>query len=105
MAYSLVGPVHHTTAKAAASIRSSQQFRGSSWNIQGNRNLKNVSYIYFTSLPRITGESDLQAIAIASNGVVELIPTSGKQPDDVIRLTVYRESTVNRRQVPVGRRV
>ena len=90
---------HHTTDEAAAAIFADQHFRASSWNIQRNKKLVNVAYAYFTSLPQITTESDLQSIGMASDGVVRLIPTNGAEPVDVIDIKVYRERTENRRRV------
>lgn len=93
---------HHTSDDAAAAIRASHYFRGSSWNIQGNKMLSNVAYAYFTSLPQITTDAELQSIAMASDGVVCLIPTNGTAPADVVKIKVYRESTGNRRHaIPV----
>jgi hypothetical protein len=88
---------HHTTDEAAGLIRDSGHFRGSSWNIQGSKKLVNVAYAYFTSLPRITTNADLQEIAMASEGIVGLLPTNGTAPGDIVRIQVYRESTTNRR--------
>lgn len=88
---------HHITDEAAAAIRASQHFCGSSWNIQGNKTLVNVAYAYFTSLPQITTDADLQSIAMASDGVVGLIPTNGTASANVVKIKVYRESTYNRR--------
>lgn len=93
---------HHTTAQAASAIRQSGHFRGSRWNIQGSKRLTNVEYAYFTSLPKITSRKHLERIAMASNGALHLITTNGLPPHDVVRIEVYRESTLNRRHgIPV----
>jgi hypothetical protein len=88
---------HHTTASAASSIRASGHFRGSRWNIQGTKKLVNVEYAYFTSLPRIINRKHLQHIGMASDGAIHLITTNGVRPHNVVRIEVYRESTLNRR--------
>ena len=88
---------HHTSADSAESIRRSGHFRGSRWNIQGNKRLTNVDYVYFTNLPAVTIREHLERIAMASDGVLRLLPTNGVAPDDIVTITVYRESTLNRR--------
>ncbi len=88
---------HHTSGKVGAAIRKSGHFRGSSWNIQGNKQLANVEYVYFASLPKITSRKHLYRIAMASDGMLDLITTNGVPPQDVVRIDVYRESTLNRR--------
>ena len=40
---------HHTTNEAVDAINASRHFRGSRWNVQGTRELKNVEYAYFRS--------------------------------------------------------
>jgi hypothetical protein len=94
---------HHTTDQAAQAIQSSGHFRGSSWNIQGTRALKNVSYAYFTSLERITSEQDLAEIAMASTGCIHLLKTNAVSKKEAITLKVYRQSTLDRTAtVPVS---
>jgi hypothetical protein len=88
---------HHTSSEAVVAIRESNNFYGSRWNIQGNKRLLNVEYVYFTSLSRVRNWKHLQKIAMASNGIIHLIPTNGIAPRDVISINVYRESTLNRR--------
>src|ERR1019366_4540281 len=100
---------HHTTEAARKSILSSGQLRPSSWNIRGSKRLTSVAYIYFTPLDAIATVDDLRYIGMAHDGTIPLqtdnidapiilgsgIPDSIK--DEVLILTVYRESTVNRR--------
>lgn len=88
---------HHTSASAASAIRSSKHFRGSRWNIQGTKELRNVEYVYFTSMPAITSREDLKRIAMSSDGSLELLPTNGTPPRDLVRLEVYRADTLSRR--------
>lgn len=88
---------HHTSAEAKAAILKSCHFRGSRWNIQGNKRLKNVEYVYFTSLAKVTKRKHLERIAMASDGRLHLITTNGVAPRDIISIAVYRESTLNRR--------
>jgi hypothetical protein len=51
---------HHTKDETAPLIVASRHLRLSAWNIQGNRQLANVGYAYFTSLPTIRSEADLK---------------------------------------------
>ena len=87
---------HHTTNQAAEAIQGSGHFRGSSWNVQGTRELKNVAYPYFTSLQRISSESDLARIAMASTGFIGLSRTNAASKREAISLKVYRQSTLDR---------
>lgn len=94
---------HHTTDQAAAAIRASGHFRGSYWNVQGTRELKNVAYAYFTSLQRIASEADLARIAMASVGHIGLLRTNAVSRRETIPLKVYRQSTSDRTAtVPVS---
>ena len=87
---------HHTTSEFAAAISASGHFRGSRWNVQGTRELKNVEYAYFTSLPTIASEDDLAKIAMASSGRIDLLPTNAASTQEVIAIEVYRQSTLDR---------
>jgi hypothetical protein len=87
---------HHTNVDSLNSILASGHYRGSSWNIQGTRKLKNVEYAYFTSIPKIKSSNDLLKIAMSSSGAIALLRTNAVSPLEAIRLTVYRESTTNR---------
>lgn len=87
---------HHTTDQAAQAIQASGHFRGSDWNMQGTRTLKNVAYAYFTSLQRITSEQDLAKIAMASTGFIRLLKTNAASAKEAVRLKVYRQSTLDR---------
>lgn len=96
---------HHTTAETVGLIKDSGHFRGSEWNIQGTRKLENVCYPYFTTLPRIRFDADLERIAMSSRGCVELLGTG--LPPVRLSLPVYRENTQNRTstlkvRLPVG---
>lgn len=88
---------HHTTPEALEAIEKSGHFRASPWNVQGTKKLENVGYAYFTSLPSIRSESDLQRIAMASDEQIVLLPTNARSKTDAVRISVYRESTWNRR--------
>jgi hypothetical protein len=87
---------HHTNRSALPLILVSGRVNGSAWNYQGSRRLGNISYAYFTSLRRITGEADLRCVAMASTGELgfRLDTSNGSTPD--LALEVYRESTRNR---------
>jgi hypothetical protein len=88
---------HHTTAESKQAIEASGHFRASSWNVQGTKKLQNVGYAYFTSLPAIRDDADLQRIAMSSDAFIYLMPTNGTKRTDALQLRVYRESTTNRR--------
>lgn len=88
---------HHTTAESKQAIEASGHFRASSWNVQGSKKLQNVGYVYFTSLPAIRDDADLQRIAMSSDAYIYLMPTNGTRRSDALPLRVYRESTTNRR--------
>ena len=88
---------HHTTAESKRAIEASGHFRASSWNVQGTKKLQNIGYAYFTSLPEIHDDADLQRIAMSSDAYIYLMPTNGTVRSDAVQLRVYRESTSNRR--------
>lgn len=87
---------HHTTSVARDRILASEQFWLSAWNIQGTRRLANIGYLYLTSKPQIRTEQDLADIAMASSGRLYFLPDGGHPSKDVIALTVYRASTLDR---------
>ena len=87
---------HHTTPEAAKAIKDSGHFRGSRWNVQGTRELSNVEYAYFTSLPKISAEADLARIAMASSGRIALLRTNATSEREAIAIQVYRQSTLDR---------
>ena len=85
---------HHTKPETEKKIFDSGALKGSAWNIQGNKELLNISYAYFTSLDQIKKPIDLKAIAMSSNAKIKLIVDRTMETfylDDV-----YRESTFNR---------
>lgn len=87
---------HHTKPDAATKIRASGELWSSPWNLRGTRQVVNVAYTYFTSLPAIVSEHDLHRIAMASDGTLLLQTTSGRSCEEVLELQVYRSSTRNR---------
>lgn len=100
---------HHTSEATKPLIENSGYFLGSKWNIQGNKELANVSYVYFTCIDKISTHEDLKQIAMASDGRIYLIRDGFEPPpmlhdyevkekygSEIIELQVYRESTVNR---------
>ena len=93
----LLDVFHHTTVEFKQAIETSGHFRASSWNVQGTKKLQNVGYAYFTSLPAIRDDADLQRIAMSSEAYIHFMPTNGTARSDAIALRVYRESTTNRR--------
>jgi len=88
---------HHTTVDTLPLIVESGHVRGSAWNYQGTEQLENVSYAYFTSVPAVRSEVDLQRMAMSSRGEVWLRLDDSQSPDepDVV-LDVYAETEVNR---------
>ena len=76
---------HHTNAAGEAGIKNSSELWSSPWNIQGSKKLKNISYGYFTSIPRIMHEFHLWEIAMASSGTAYFLPTNA--PYDFIFAT------------------
>ncbi len=100
---------HHTTDKTKPMIEDSGNFRGSPWNIQGNKKLTNVSFAYFTCLDSITTRADLTQIAMANDGKIYLMvdgfnppadltprTAESKYANEILTLEVYREDTANR---------
>jgi hypothetical protein len=99
---------HFTNEETKPIILESGHFRGSPWNIQGNKKLANVGYAYFTCLDALTTNEDLRQIAMASDGSIHLITDRVTPPeamipqwladhaDDALELKVYRENTTNR---------
>ena len=87
---------HHTTPANASSIKAGGELWSSAWNLAGTRRLTNVSYGYFTTLPRIQNEEDLRLIAMASDGLIQFQTTSERLREEVMSLTVYRGDTRDR---------
>lgn len=89
---------HYTNGAAMAGIRRDANLRSSSWNLAGTRELANVSYCYFTTLPRVRNAEDLGRIAMATNGRLGLRTTSPTgEAEELLELEVYRGDTSNRR--------
>lgn len=88
---------HHTSPSTVDIIQECGYFQGSSWNIQGNKKLVNVEYVYLTNLPAIRCEDDLRSIAMAADAKIYLLPTNGTLPHDLVMIDVYRQSTWDRR--------
>lgn len=99
---------HHTRPEAKELITQSGYFTLSRWNIQGNKHVESVNFVYFTCLPDVKMDDDLREIAMASDGKIQMImddhevPTvifqSEKLADlGILEIPVYRESTINRR--------
>ncbi len=87
---------HHTLPETVPLIANSGVIWGSPWNYQGNRQLSNVGYAYFTSLAAIGSEEDLRSIAMASDGQIGFRVDSNPSSNPDLVLDVYRESTRNR---------
>lgn len=89
---------HHTRNETITLIQNSGYFKGSKWNIQGNKELKNVEPVYFTALNKIVNDTDLHQIAMANKGKVPLLVDNGSldNPEDILSIEVYRENSENR---------
>lgn len=87
---------HHTTPDRAAKIRGSAELWSSNWNLAGTRELVNVAYGYFTTLPQIRNEADLRLIAMSSSEYIQFQTTSNRVREEVLSLKVYRGSTKDR---------
>lgn len=89
---------HHTSKKSMESILKSKEFWSSNWNIQGTKKSLNISYLYLTSLPKISCIDDLEQIAMSSQGKIAFRLDSNITNNPDLILDVYRESTENRTQ-------
>lgn len=87
---------HHTTQKAKNDIEMGGEYWSSNWNIQGTKKSKNISYLYLTSLPKISNIDDLTQIAMSSQGKLAFRVDSNFTSTPDLVLNVYRESTNNR---------
>lgn len=91
---------HHTNEDSYRAILKSKHFRSSTCNFQGTnkKELTNVNYTYFTCIDSIRAPEDLNQIAMASSGKIALLRDNGspENPNDVVILEVYRETTFNR---------
>lgn len=87
---------HHTSRDSKKGIEEGSEYWSSNWNIQGTKKSTNISYLYLTSLPKISNIDDLTQIAMSSQGRLPFrVDTNFTQVPDLI-LDVYRESTNNR---------
>ncbi len=87
---------HHTSRKAKNDIEKGAEYWSSSWNIQGSKKSVNISYLYLTSLPKISNIDDLTQIAMSSQGKLAFRVDSNFTSTPDLVLDVYRESTNNR---------
>lgn len=87
---------HHTSKEALSSIQNGNEYWSSNWNIQGTKQSQNISYLYLTSLPKISNIDDLTQIAMSSNGKLAFRVDSNFSNNPDLILDVYRESTENR---------
>ncbi|KQT70265.1 hypothetical protein ASG51_14560 [Methylobacterium sp. Leaf465] len=84
---------HHTACETVPKIEASGVLWSSSWNLAGTRELANVSYGYFTTLPNIRDRDDLARVAMATTGIIHMQTTSDRPVEDVLDLRVLRRST------------
>ena len=87
---------HHTSRKAKDAIKHGGEYWSSRWNIQGTKKSTNISYLYLTSLPKISNIDDLTQIAMSSQGKLAFRVDSNFTNVPDLVLDVYRESTNNR---------
>jgi hypothetical protein len=87
---------HHTAPTVAPIISSTGILKTSTWNYQGTKRLKNISYAYLTSVSKIETEKDLTKLAMSSKGFIFLLPDDRAYPDELVKVKVYRENTLNR---------
>lgn len=87
---------HHTSRHAKDNIKQGGEYWSSKWNIQGTKKSKNISYLYLTSLPKISNIDDLAQIAMSSQGKLAFRVDSNFTNTPDLIIDVYRESTNNR---------
>ncbi|PTN07287.1 hypothetical protein [Nitrosomonas aestuarii] len=87
---------HHTSRKAKNDIEKGSEYWSTTWNIQGTKKSINISYLYLTSLPKISNIDDLTQIAMSSQGKLAFRVDSNFTSTPDLVLDVYRESTSNR---------
>lgn len=87
---------HHTTENSKNGILKSNEFWTSNWNIQGTKKSTNISYLYLTSLPKISCIDDLCEIAMSTDGKLRFRVDDNLSNVPDLTLDVYRESTENR---------
>lgn len=99
---------HHTSKENLGKILESGYLMGSRWNIQGNKMLENINYIYLTPLDKISKNNDLVEIAMSSNEKIHLMVDDFIQPtiilenweeqynDYIATLKVYKENVSGR---------
>ncbi len=89
---------HHTNVGGERGIKSSKVLWKSPSSIQGKKQLKNIAYGYFTSIPKIKNNTHLNAIGMSSNGVVHLSLTNSPNIADAIPFEVLEQTVENRTQ-------
>lgn len=89
---------HHTTEQNAELIMTSRELWSSARNLAGTAELDNVGYLYFTTLPEISGEADLMRIAMSSARSIGFQTTSDRPRELAVDLPVY-EGRLDARQV------
>jgi len=87
---------HHTSEEAKKSIETSRKFYTSTWNIQGNKKSKNVSFLYLTCLNKIKFKEDLEKIAMSTQGKLAFRCDHNTTREPDLILDVYRDSTEER---------
>lgn len=101
---------HHTNDSSYNNIIKSKELWSSQWNIRGNKECKNFSYVYFTHIPFIEMNDDLIAIAMVNGNEIiiqvdgfqapKILPPDWKEQfkDFIYIPDVYRSSTKDRKK-------
>ncbi len=99
---------HHTRLETTGLIKQSRYLRGSSWNIQGNKEIEHSDHVYFTPLHELKVNNDLEKVAMSKEARITLMRDGFKPPsvlypgweeiykDDFLVMNVYRENVENR---------
>jgi len=101
---------HHTKYEYKEMIEKSMTLKPSTWNFQGTKQLKNINFVYFTSIDEIKQDNDLIQLAMSNSGKIHLLKDNFELPElitqdyikehkeDICEIVVYRESTANRNE-------
>jgi hypothetical protein len=99
---------HHTNEAGFNGITNSRTLRSSHWNYRGSKQCNNYHFVYFTHIPQIKYSSDLITVAMSSEGNIDYMIDSFKQPklmpadyrqrfaDSIYTAEVYRATTDDR---------
>jgi len=98
----LITLYHHTKPETKGKIVASKEFWLSMWNIQGTkRKLTNVGYVYFTALDRVKFDADLLAIAMSSNGHIDMWVDGFLPPEHMSKREIFKKYSIYLLLLPV----